>query len=226
VPSIVTGRAYTGLVVCPVPNRPSGTEASLETGFGGARRGTRDDRSAVASDSARAMVGAHVGDAYPRRPRSVLGTGVNPIRLTDSRSLGCHLPQSRQRESPSAACLRDLRGPTNVARRVRDWDQQRWRRCVGSNPLAPTRSSRCLRPPASDLYGQKRLDQLLHALDHDGWWSAPEPLRARHFSTGCPSPILAEAANASFSEWRRRRQPMCQMPSPSARIVRCSPRPN
>jgi hypothetical protein len=53
-----------------------------------------------------------------------------------------------------------------------------------------------------------------------------ESLRARHFSTGCPSPILAEASNASFSEWRRRRQPMCQMPSPSARIVRCSPRPN
>ena len=39
-------------------------------------------------------------------------------------------------------------------------------------------------------------------------------------------PDLAEASNASFSEWLRRRQPMCQMPSPSARIVRCSPRPN
>jgi hypothetical protein len=39
-------------------------------------------------------------------------------------------------------------------------------------------------------------------------------------------PDLAEGSNASFSEWRRRRQPMCQMPGPSARIVRCPPRPN
>jgi hypothetical protein len=31
VPSVATGRAHTGLVVCPVPDRPSGTDASLET---------------------------------------------------------------------------------------------------------------------------------------------------------------------------------------------------
>ena len=41
---------------------------------------------------------------------------------------------------------------------------------------------------------------------------------------GCPSPILAEGPRAPFPEWRRRRQPMCQMPIPSATIVRC-PRP-
>src|SRR5664280_2435492 len=35
--------------------------------------------------------------------------------------------------------LSRLPGPTNVARYVRDRDQQRWRRCVGSNPLAPTK---------------------------------------------------------------------------------------
>ena len=34
--------------------------------------------------------------------------------------------------------LSRLPDPTNVARYVRDRDQQRWRRCVGSNPLAPT----------------------------------------------------------------------------------------
>jgi hypothetical protein len=50
----------------------------------------------------------------------------------------------------------------------------------------------------------KSLDHLVQALDHDGWWSAFRSLRARHLSTGCPSPILAEAANASFSEWLRR----------------------
>ena len=50
---------------------------------------------------------------------------------------------------------------------------------------------------------------------------------ARHSFQGvAPGLILAEASNASFHEWRRRRQPMCQMPSPSARIVRCPPRPN
>ena len=31
-----------------------------------------------------------------------------------------------------------LRDATDVARYVRDRDQQRWRRCLGSNPLAPT----------------------------------------------------------------------------------------
>ena len=79
----------------PVPNRPSGMEAGLEAGIGGARRGTQDDRSAAASDSARAMVVARLGDVYRRRLRSVLGAGAHPIGLTDSRSLGCHLPQSR-----------------------------------------------------------------------------------------------------------------------------------
>jgi hypothetical protein len=34
--------------------------------------------------------------------------------------------------------LSRLPDPTNVARYVRDRDQQRWRRSVGSNPLAPT----------------------------------------------------------------------------------------
>jgi hypothetical protein len=34
--------------------------------------------------------------------------------------------------------LSRLPDATNVARYVRDRDQQRWRRCVGSNPLAPT----------------------------------------------------------------------------------------
>ena len=34
--------------------------------------------------------------------------------------------------------LSRLPDPTKVARYVRDRDQQRWRRCVGSNPLAPT----------------------------------------------------------------------------------------
>ena len=34
--------------------------------------------------------------------------------------------------------LSRLPDPTNVARYIRDGDQQRWRRSVGSNPLAPT----------------------------------------------------------------------------------------
>ena len=39
------------------------------------------------------------------------------------------------------ACERSegtLSDPTNVARYVRDRDQQRWRRSIGSKPLAPT----------------------------------------------------------------------------------------
>jgi hypothetical protein len=40
-----------------------------------------------------------------------------------------------QLEEMPSSCLPD---PTNVARYVRDRNQQRWRRCVGSNPLAPT----------------------------------------------------------------------------------------
>jgi hypothetical protein len=41
-----------------------------------------------------------------------------------------------------------------------------------------------------------------------------------------PEHDLAEASNASFSEWCRQRRSMCQMPGPSARIVRCPPRPS
>jgi len=58
------------------------------------------------------------------------------------------------------------------------------------------------------------------------WAGVRIPPGAPLFPVGCPSPILAEASNTSFSEWRRRRQSMCQMPAPSARIVRCSCRPN
>ena len=51
----------------------------------------------------------------------------------------------RARRDPARAAGRDalkpLRNPTSVARYVRDRDQQRWRRCVGSNPLEPATST-------------------------------------------------------------------------------------
>jgi hypothetical protein len=34
-----------------------------------------------------------------------------------------------------------------------------------------------------DLCGSENRDQFLRALDHDGWWSVFESLRARHFLT-------------------------------------------
>ena len=48
--------------------------------------------------------------------------------ILDCADPGLGLPQPLSR----------LPDPTHVARYVRDRDQQRWRRCVDSNPLAPT----------------------------------------------------------------------------------------
>lgn len=52
--------------------------------------------------------------------------------------LGRVLGGLSNRPRPSAGAeLSRLPDPTDVARHVRDRDHQRWRRCVGSNPLAP-----------------------------------------------------------------------------------------
>ena len=96
----------------------------------------------------------------------------------------------------------------------------------GLNPLAPTTFDhpvppfpRAMRPRGSRP--TRRGPQSRWLVE-----CVPIPPGAPLFPCGCPSPILAEAANASFPECRRRRKSLCQMPSPSARIVRCSPRPN
>jgi hypothetical protein len=119
--------------------------------------------------------------------------------------------------------LSRLPDPTNVARYVRDRDQQRWRRRVGSNPLGPTIVV------SSPRLAMRREEPGPSRPSPRSRWLVEcvrTPPGAPLFPRCSSSPILAEASNASFSEWRRRRQPMCQMPSPSARIVRCSPRPN
>ena len=47
----------------------------------------------------------------------------------------------------------------------------------GAIPLAPTTA---LCQALSDSSGAKHLHQLIHPLDHEGWQSAPNSLRARH----------------------------------------------
>ena len=49
-----------------------------------------------------------------------------------------HVPAATLYGRLEGTPLGRLPGPTNVARYVRDRDQQRWRRSVGSSPLAPT----------------------------------------------------------------------------------------
>ena len=68
--------------------------------------------------------------------------------------------------------------------------------------------------------------QWIEHLTSDQMVGGSNPSGRAIFPRAAPTPILAEAQTPPFPEWRRPRQPMCQMPSPSARIVRCPPRPN
>ena len=61
------------------------------------------------------------------------------------------------------------------------------------------------------LCGEKGLNQFVQALDHDGWWSVFESLRARH-SFQWVARAFPRREKAPFPERRRRRVPMCQMP--------------
>jgi hypothetical protein len=77
--------------------------------------------------------------------------------------------------------------PATVGRRLHETDfaphVRNDGRSVGPDPLAPTTCG--VAPsvgPTSRLSGQKRLDQLLQPLNHDGWWRVFGSLRARQTS--------------------------------------------
>jgi hypothetical protein len=90
--------------------------------------------------------------------------------------------------------------PATVGRRLHETDfaphVRNDGRSVGPDPLAPTTCG--VAPsvgPTSRLSGQKRLDQLLQPLNHDGWWRVFGSLRARQILTvyGCRSRLAREA---------------------------------
>jgi hypothetical protein len=76
----------------------------------------------------------------PRRDRAGSARANRRCRLAQGQpgGLSGHVPAATLYGLLEGTPLRRLPDPTNVARYVRDRDQQRWRRSVGSNPLAPT----------------------------------------------------------------------------------------
>ena len=71
-----------------------------------------------------------------------MGVGVVPVPDEVSRTVTMRATRERDRGPTRRRLLLtrlcDLRHPADVARDVRDGDQQNWRRCVSANPLGAT----------------------------------------------------------------------------------------